>query len=95
MADPYQIVLLNPEDLEDSARDPKLTALRASGFRVVGTLPVETRGQPRLALILEPPIPTEAAQVIREVREPASWRVAISVLAILFAVAAMLVAVLT
>lgn len=71
-ADTYQIVALDPEDIEDEVRSPKLAALRAQGFRVVATMAVEMRGRPRLAFIMEPPErAVEARLEVREAPAPA------------------------
>ena len=56
----YQIVPVNADDIEDAVKDAKLAGLRAMGYRVVASLGVQHKGKPCLALILEPPLESEA-----------------------------------
>ena len=87
MADPYQIVALDPEDIEDEIKSPKLMALRAQGYRVVATLPVEMRGKPRLAFIMEPPDRQMAGALETlqpAVQQPGPWPWWMKLSAILF-----------
>lgn len=49
------VVLLDPEDLERSLRDPKLTALLNEGWRASGWLLVKDREETKPAVVLMPP----------------------------------------
>jgi hypothetical protein len=66
----YQIIAVDAENVEDGVRDPKLTALRAQGYRVVASLGVQHRGKPSLALVMEPPMQGEERTVVREPDPP-------------------------
>lgn len=56
----YEVVPVDAENIEDGVKDRKLAALRAQGYRVVSSLGVQHRGKACLALVLEPPLPSEA-----------------------------------
>lgn len=51
----YQTVPIDPEDIEDGIKDARLLSLRKEGYRTVAVLPVEHKGRPRLAFVMEPP----------------------------------------
>ncbi len=59
MSDAYEVISLDPDDLEKAVQSKKIAALRADGYRMVGHFMVEDRGKTRIAFIMEPPIQTE------------------------------------
>lgn len=59
MPDPYKVIPIDPEDVEEGVKDPALLALRQTGYRTVAVLTVEHKGRPRLAFVMEPPVRSE------------------------------------
>jgi len=62
----YEVVSVGMEDLQKAVQSPQLGALRAQGYRVVASMPVEERGKTRLAFVMEPPdevVETEISEV--------------------------------
>ena len=57
MAKPtFQIVLLDPSDLDGAFTDPKLNLMHYAGWTITGMFPSEVGGKERLALVLAPPV---------------------------------------
>ena len=82
----FQVVAIDPEDVEEGIKDPKLSALRAQGYRTVAVIPVEHKGKPRLAFFMEPP-ESDPEPPLPVVRFMPSWAVASSILAIVISLA--------
>lgn len=62
----YVTVAIDPEDIEEGIKDARLLSLRKGGYRAVAVLPVEHKGRPRLAFVMEPPTGEETAMEVRE-----------------------------
>lgn len=69
----YEIVPVNAEDIEDSIRDQKLVALHRQGYRLAVAMPVEHRGRPTLAMIMEPPPEEQPEQPIPSIQAASPW----------------------